>query len=166
MNYPAINLEDTNQILEIIEATISDPSYLNPENCPYDPKIVARIRGIIDACVLVEVKGEDDKKKVGRPQKNQIQDMEEVEKELDDLRKELAQMKIDQEQMATSDRIQIFKVRASIIERMIGMKERVISMKQQLRFIDTVIGIMNDHMDQETREKIIKELKPFAEGEA
>lgn len=162
MNYPKLNVKELSNVLNIVEAAIDDDAYLDPSNCPYDEGTINIIKKIIGETHEAGVDKPYAKKR-GRPTKAPTIPMDEVEREVDEIRKELADLKVEGQAMETSDRIQIIKTRAALIERVIGMKERVGGLKQYHSFIQTVIGIMQDHIDPKERELVLQELKPYAE---
>jgi hypothetical protein len=160
--YPPIDIAEISTFLTIIEDYIDDPSYFDPTECPYDPDIMDKIKKLVQP-VMVASATIDEKNPVGRPTKQVVLPIDEVEKEINDIRQELASLKIDGKTLETADRIQIIKTRAALVEKIIGMKERVTNLRTQKQFVTVVIGIMEDMMDQKQREKMIKLLEPYLE---
>lgn len=163
MNYPTIDLKQVDAIAIIVENAINDPSYLNPENCPYDRKTVKTIQKLVDLSAPTQIVNKPVRGKVGRPSKGPTIPMSEVEKEIDEIRQELATLKVDGQTMETSDRIQVLKTRAALVERILGMKERVSDVKRFHSFVQTVISIMEEELDPKSRDRVIEELKQYAE---
>lgn len=166
MNYPTINAKDMPKLVDIIEQAVADPKYLNPEACPYDEKTIANVKRIIEVCTAAESASgakRPERGKVGRPSKGPSIPIDEVEREVDEIRKELADLKVDGQTMETSDRIQVIKTRAALIERVIGMKERIADVKRFHSFVQTVIGIMEQHLSPKERDAVMEELKAYVE---
>lgn len=160
--YPSIGLNDLTNFIHIIEQAIEDPTYLDITQCPYDKEIMERLRKLVDwTHPLAGKTTEEQKNPVGRPSKQVILPIDEVQKEVEDIRKDLNQLKLDSTGLETADKIQIIKTRAALVEKIIAMKERIGSIKKQQNFISTVIGVMEDVMEQKQREEVIKKLEPY-----
>jgi hypothetical protein len=163
MTYPAIDIDEFNKVVLILEDAAATPGYLNPENCPYDPAVVDKIRQ------LTSFKGpssgaiDEKKNPVGRPSKQVALPVSEIESELDELRKEIASLKADAKGLETKDRIDIVKARATLLEKAVGLRERTNGLKKQQKFISDVINIMDDVLEQNQREEVIEQLKKFLE---
>ena len=165
MDYPKLNAKELPKLVSIVEQAANDENYLDPSNCPYDEGTIKLIKNVLDAAkkaIIIDT-SKPGRGKVGRPSHQVAIPLDEVEKEIDEIRKELVDLKIDGQTMDTSDRIQIIKTRAALIERVLAMKERIGGLKEYNSFITTVISIMEEHLDAKDREKVIRELKQYAE---
>lgn len=167
MSYPTIKATDLPKLVSIVEQAAADPKYLDPASCPYDEKSINNIKRILEVCSTIGQyaveRGPPARGKVGRPTKGPSIPIDEVEREVDEIRKELADLKVDGQTMETSDRIQVIKTRAALIERVIGMKERIADVKRYHSFVQTVIGIMEQHLSPKERETVLEELKQHVE---
>lgn len=164
MQYPTFDLEQLQNLIRVIDNAESDPEYLDPSVCPYDAGVRDSLQKLLGSRhPVAKATLESDKAPVGRPRKDPVLPINEVEKEVDEIRKEIAQLKIDAKGLETADRIQIIKTRATLVEKIIGMKERIHNIKKQQQFISQVIGLMEDIMEQSQREEMIKKLAPFLE---
>lgn len=163
MNYPTIDIEEFNKITKLLEEAITDPNILDPSVCPYDASMIEKLKKLTNwVHPAARASLEDaEKNPVGRPTKKVILPIEEIENEINDLRKDISQLKVDAKGLETADRIQIIKTRATLFEKMIAIKERTNNMKKQQEFINDVIAIMDDVMEQPQREKMIKRMEPY-----
>lgn len=164
MTYPEIDIQDLNNVIKLIEDVTENPDMLDPANCPYDEDVqtkLKKISGWMHPAARASV--EKEKNPVGRPKAGPVLPVDEVEKEIDDLRKDITQLKLDAKGLETADRIQIIKTRATLVEKMIAMKERTTNVKKQMQFVQNVIALMEDVMDQKQREVMIERLKSYLE---
>lgn len=162
MDYPKINVKELSKLVSIVEQAMNDDSYLDPANCPYDEGTVNLIKRLLREVVVVD-HSVPDKGKVGRPSKQPIIPLDEVEKEIDEIRKELVDLKVEGQTMETKDRIQVIKTRAALIERVLAMKTEIGGLKRFNDFVKTVIGIIQDYIEPKEREKLLQELKGYVE---
>jgi hypothetical protein len=164
MDYPKINVKEIAKLVSIIEQASSDESYFDPASCPYDEGTINLLKRLLEVAEkAVCTTTAPQRGKVGRPSKQPIIPMDEVEKEIDEIRQELTNLKVEGQTMETKDRIQVIKTRAALIERVLGMKTEIGGLKQYNSFIKTVIGIMEEHLDGPEREKVLLELKNYVE---
>ena len=166
MDYPKLNVKEIAKLVSIVEQASEDEKYLDPTNCPYDEgtiTLIKRVMQVAEQAVVVQTGGPE-RGKVGRPSKQPIIPLDEVEKEIDEIRQELANLKVEGQAMETKDRIQVIKTRAALIERVLDMKTEIGGLKRFNAFVNTVIGIMQDHLDGPDREKVLLELKNYVES--
>lgn len=163
MQYPELDIEEFNKISKLLETVIEDPSMLDPALCPYDPALTEKIRKLTNWIHPVARESGVEKNPVGRPRKEPVLPIDEVEREVDEIRKEIAQLKLDAKGLETADRIQIIKTRATLVEKIIAMKERITNVKKQQKFISDVMALLEDVLDQKQREEFIKRLGMYLE---
>lgn len=166
MNYPTIKANDLPKLVQIIEQASADDKYLDPASCPYDEATIKNIKRILSLCDgdrIASATVRPERGKVGRPSKSPAIPIDEVESEIKGIQDELASLKIEGQTMETADRIQVIKTRAALIERVLVMKERVTDIRKFHSFVQTVIGIMEQHLSPKERDSILQELKPYVE---
>lgn len=180
--YPTLNLGSLASLQTLRQQMDLHPDYLEREDCPYDqdtreqlglimaPREIEKIvevpvEKIIEKKVEVFVAASEGGGKRGAKPKKSGGDIDEVAREIDEIRQELRQMKIDGKGLQVSDRIQMVKTRAGLVEKMLQMAERSHNVKKMSLFQSTVMGILDDLMDDERRQQFMKRMEPFAEAE-
>lgn len=164
--YPAISLTELQKIVNVVEQSKNDPKYLDGRVAPYDKQTREALRGLIpDPVVSATIKAGEEKGKVGRPKKDPVLPMSELEKEFDDLRKEIQSLKTDAKGLEPHERIQVVKTRAALIEKILSMKERIGNINKVNKFTATVMDILETELPQEARLRVIEKLAEYKEEE-
>ena len=180
--YPVLNLGAIASLKTLRQQLDAHPDYLSREECPYDEdvreelaKIMAvrevekivevPVEKIVEKRVEVMVQAAEGGGKRGPKLKGSGVDNDEVAKEISDIRKELSQLKTDGKTLQVGDRIQVIKTRAGLVEKMLQMAERAQNVKKMSVFQSTVMGVLDDLMDDERRAEFMRRLQPFAEAE-
>lgn len=164
--YPTLSLTELSKLKTVIQNISDDPKYLDGRVCPYDKPVRDMLRSMAEDPIIAATLSPDNaRKKPGAPRKGPVIPMGELEQEFQDLRTEINSLKSDAKGLEPHERIQVVKTRAALIEKIISMKERINNLNRNTKFIATVIGLIEDELDQDARLRIIDKLAPFADEE-
>ena len=145
--YPKIDEENVKLILQLIE---QEADYLSSHACPYSDMVknLFKPNGSMGAFNMTEL------------------DIEELSSEdgmLTEIMTIYGHLKQFGESMRSSDTASekntYFKLSATLLEKLINMKEKVINIQKMSAFSDTVLQIMEDELEPDTRTRIIEKLK-------
>jgi hypothetical protein len=164
-NYPPLRLAALNQLVDLKNSMRTDPEYLTHEDCPYDNETKDLLRDLLAATtveVAVEKIIQGEGRGRGRPskeirlgeddQKIILEGIKTTLKELDDMAKSAVE---------TSEKIQVAKTRTSLLDQLLKMQERHTAIGEVGKFIDSVIGLLDDLVDEKGRETMMARLEPF-----
>jgi len=162
-SYPPLRLAVLNGLLSLKESVESDPEYLS--SSPYDaetkdllnrllaPKIVEK--------VVERVINGSGKAGRGRPSKDVQLDEEDEIKIRDEIRKLLTaldDMEVD-EKLEVQQKLAITKNKRDLLESVLKMRERESTVRKTEEFKETIIGILQDLIDEKDRETFMKRLE-------
>lgn len=141
---------------------------LDAADCPYDEETKKALRDIlapktVDRVVEKEVFVEQ-KNGRGRPTKDIKLSEEDQQMVLDEIKTTLAELRqlgTGEGQLDTAARIQISKTKADQLERLLKMQERWTTVQKMQQFIEDIIAILDDFMNEADREAIMRRLEPF-----
>lgn len=171
-NYPTLRLGVLQAMSDLKALVDADPEYLRNPDCPYDSatvELLERLFKPIEIEVIKEVQVEKPSRgKVGRPSgKGQLtdEDAEEAEEEVKQMLKELRSLGRTNEgelkQLDTSTKLQIIKTQTALLEKLISIRERFTNVRQVAHFQQTIMGILDDLIEDEKRDEFLTRLEPF-----
>tara|TARA_Y100001970_G_scaffold249717_1_gene320601 strand:- start:11777 stop:12280 length:504 start_codon:yes stop_codon:yes gene_type:complete len=160
--YPAISLTELEKIKNVVEQAENDPKYLDGRIAPYDRKTRELLKSFIpDPVAAATIEPGAQKGKVGRPKKNGMISMTELEKEFDELRGYINDLKKNVKGLEPHEQIQVVKTHAALIEKILSMKERISNINKVDKFMATVIEMMEAELPQESRLRVIEKLDEY-----
>ena len=160
--YPAISLTELEKIKNVVEQAENDPKYLDGRIAPYDRKTRELLKSFIpDPVAAATIEPGSPKGKVGRPKKNGMISMTELEKEFDELRGYINDLKKNVKGLEPHEQIQVVKTHAALIEKILSMKERISNINKVDKFMATVIEMMEAELPQESRLRVIEKLDEY-----
>lgn len=147
-----IDIADLWSIRIIAQLQAENPSYLDHPACPYDPDV-------IDALKQILAVGASLNKASNEGTEDEI-DLENIDLEAEAARiyKELRGFKAN---LASDDKSELntyFRLSTTLMEKLLDIKEKAVSQKQAEEFIEVVLAVMEDELDPDTRERILKRL--------
>lgn len=166
MNYPPLRLQVLTALAELKDRVLADPDLFEKDSdIPYDGETLTILKKLMAPQVVtkvvekeVKVKGER-----GRPTKDIVlsaENQEMVSRELKALMEALNSMGTG-EGLETNERIQITKTKANIVEQVLKMQEREVNVKRMSDFMEVVVGILDDLIDERGRETFLKRIEPY-----
>ncbi len=165
MNYPTLRIAVLNGLLELKEAFDNDASLFESDNCPYDIDTREVLKRILKTQVVVEkvVNAEDGESRgKGRPSVAlTADDLEDLVKDIKTDLKELRE--IDGAQADDETKLKILGARAKLTEQLVKLREKALSISHQARFQQTVIGILDELVDEDGREAFLARIEPYKE---
>lgn len=165
-SYPPLRLPVLNALVELKEQVTADPSFFDNNQLPYDGDTLGALKKILAPQVVTQViekTAPAPKAERGRPTKDVVLSEEDQEK----VRTTLQKLLQDVETMdagvglETSERIQITKLKANLIEQLTKLQERQFNVKRTSEFMQTVVGILDDLVDEKGRESFLKRIEPY-----
>lgn len=180
--YPPLNIGVLASMTAIRHQLELHPDYFDLPECPYTGDTLENVKAIfasreIEKIVEVEkiverrievaaMAAEGGGKRGAKPKaKASGVAIDDVATEITAIRDELKDMKLNSKALQTGDRIQMLKMRAALVEKLLVMAERVQSVKRMSNFQSTVMGILDDLVDEEIRQEFMKRIEPFAASE-
>lgn len=169
IEFPPLRLAALNALLSLKERYGADTGLFEGPDCPYDEETVAVLKTILDVREverIVEKQVVVTKRERGRPKKGgdlNDKDLAELDAEIKGLLESLRTMEVDSVP-DTGERIQILKARASLIEAALKNRERVINAKSMSFFMQTVMSILDDLVEEEKRDEFLDRISPYREG--
>jgi hypothetical protein len=163
-NYPPMRLSALNQLLEMKTQLLAHPDYL--AESPYDNETQDILRELlaretVEVIVEREVGG-GEKAGRGRPSKDIKLSNEDQQLVLDGIKTTLAELdKMADTAVETSEKIQVAKTRTSLLDQLLKMQERHTAMTKMGQFVEIVVSILNDFMDEKDREAIMSRLDAY-----
>tara|TARA_Y100001001_G_scaffold138359_1_gene140493 strand:- start:10694 stop:11197 length:504 start_codon:yes stop_codon:yes gene_type:complete len=160
--YPAISLTELEKIKNVVEQAQNDPKYLDGRTAPYDKKTRELLKSfVLDPIVAATIEPGVQKGKVGRPKKQGLISMSELEKEFDELRGYINDLKKNVKGLEPHEQIQVVKTHAALIEKILSMKERISNINKVDKFMAVVIELMETELPQESRLRVIEKLEEY-----
>jgi len=179
--YPQIDPRALTALTSIKQMLESNQDYLENPDCPYDeglrkqlqlmlePKVIeVPVEKIVERIVERKVEiaaAASEGGKRGPKAKGSSSNANIIQKELQGITEDLRQLKLNSKTLMPADKVQILKTQAALVEKMIVMEERTSNIKVVSRFMSTVMGILDDILDDEQRQTVMKRLEPFANEE-
>ncbi len=166
-DFPPLRLAALNALLTIKERMVADPQVLKSTDCPYDDETIECLGKILEVREVervVERVVTVNKNERGRPRKVdglKIEDLAELDDEVKGLLKSLREMDAMEGALETNERVQILKTKASLIEQALKNRERILNVKMMSEFQSTVIGILDDLIDDEGRDAFLTRIEPY-----
>lgn len=166
-NYPPLRLAALNQLASLQAQLEADGDFLNHDDCPYDNETKELLTKLLmprTVEVPVEkVVGGGDKAGRGRPTKDIKLSDEDQQKIIDKIKETLDSLDelAKKEGLETNEAIQIAKTRTSLVDQLLKMQERYFSVTRNQKFIEDVVGILNDVGSEEIREAVQSRLEQF-----
>lgn len=170
-NYPPLRLAALNQLASLQTQMEADPEFLEHEDCPYDGETKELLSKLLKPrTVEVPVEkvvssgsGGVEKAGRGRPSKDIKLSDEDQQKILDNIKETIEGLNdlAKKEGLETNEAIQIAKTRTSLVDQLLKMQERYFSVTRNQKFIEDVIGILNDVGSEEMREAVQSRLEQF-----
>lgn len=172
-NYPTLRFGVLQGIAELKAACDAEPGFLRKPDVPYDNdtvELLERIFKPVEIEVIKEVSVEKPERgAVGRPSGKRAltdDDTAELESEAREMLTELRQMAREEDgetlkQMDTATKLTIIKTRTSLMEKLVTIRERFTSSRQVIAFQQTVIGVLDDLVEEDKRDEFLKRLEPF-----
>lgn len=164
MQYPPLRLSILNPLAELKDKLLADPDFLDNTEIPYDGETLAVLKRIMAPQVVTTVvEKEVVKKDRGRPTKDIV--LSDENQEL--VRTELAALLVDLNSMGsgagleTNERIQITKTKGSLLEQILKMQERSVNVKRMSEFMEVVVNILEDLVDEKGREVFLDRISPY-----
>lgn len=162
-SYPPLRLAALNALADLKTTMAANPEFLNHEDCPYDNETKDLLRNLLEARVVevaVEKVVHVEKNPRGRPTKDVKLSEEDQQAILDGIKKTLDELDtLDAED--TGQKIQIAKTRTSLMDQLLKMQERHYSLTKTQEFIETIVGILDDLVDEKVRESVLSRLEQF-----
>jgi hypothetical protein len=180
--YPQIDSRGLNTLLSIKGMFASDPDYFDDPECPYDEglrkelkellvgKVVEKIvevevEKIVERRVEIAATAAEGEGKRGPKAKAGPERVDVVSTELKEVLGDLRRLRTDSKTLSPGDKAMILKTQSVLLEKLIVMEERLTNIKAVSRFMSTVMGVMDDLMDDEQRQLFMKRIAPFATEE-
>lgn len=182
--YPQIDEKALAAFLTIKQQMGQHEGYLESPDCPYDEFTRIQLVRLTNREVVEKVVETVIEKVVERKAETAVRaaegggtgpkkvtlktsgvDQQAVSAEIQGLRTELAQLKMDSKGLQTSDKLAIIKVRAGLVEKLVQMDERINNLKRLSLFQSTVMGVLDDVVDEGGRKEFLKRIEPFAREE-
>lgn len=163
-HYPPLRLAALNQLVDLKSQMTVDHDFLNKEDCPYDNEtkdLLKDLLGKTEVEVVVEKMIEGPGQR-GRPSKDIKLDETDQKRVLDGIKTTLAELDtMAATAVETSEKIQVAKTRTALLDQLLKMQERHLSIRKMGEFIDTIVGILDDLVEEKDREQMLKRLEPF-----
>lgn len=143
----------------------ADLSVLDAPDCPYDAETVGLLKDLLAPTVVekvVERNVEKIKNGRGRPSK----DVQLSEEDQDYILKETKQL-IEELKMLSTKGLEpnevnaLAKTKTQLIDKLLTMAERAYNLKRMSEFQTTVMGILEDLVDEKGRETFLSRLEPY-----
>lgn len=171
-NYPTLRLGVLQGLASLKASCDAEEGFLRKADCPYDNDtrdMLEKLFKPIEVEVIKEVHVEKPERgKTGRPSKKaelSEDDASELENEAKEMLKELRQLGKSAEgelkQLDTATKLSIIKTQTQLMEKLVSIRERFTGVRKVVEFQSTVIGILDDLVDEEKRDDFLKRLEPF-----
>jgi len=165
--YPTVSVTELTKLKTIITNASNDPRYLDGRICPYDKPTRELLKSLVPDPIVEATLGKagEERGLVGRPKKQPLLPLTELETEFNDLRKEIQELKTDAKGLEPNEKIQVVKTRAALVERILVMKERILNMHRMQKFVAIVIQILEEELPQDSRLRVIAKLEEYKDEE-
>jgi hypothetical protein len=165
MNYPTLRIAVLNGLLELKEAFDNDAGLFESENCPYDIDTREVLKKILKTQVVVEkVVGVEDGESRGKGRPSVALTADDLEDLVKDIKTDLKELReIDGAQADDETKLKILGARAKLTEQLVKLREKSLSISHQARFQQTVIGILDELVDEDGREAFLARIEPYKE---
>ena len=134
------------------------------DDSPYDPEVISILKEIF-APVEVEkvVERVIEKAARGRPTKDAQLSSEDLKKLKDGIDDEIDNLDTlwAEDGVDTGQKIQIAKTRTSLRDQLLKMQERVTNIMQTQLFIETIVGVAEELLDEAGREEFMKRVDQY-----
>jgi hypothetical protein len=172
MSYPTLRLGVLQGIAGLKARCDAEPGFLRKPDCPYDNDTIEMLEALFEP-ITVEVVKEvivdrpATKKRGPKAKKAELGDdeMAEIEKEAKEILKELRQLAKteagEMKELDTATKLQIIKTRTTLIEKLVSVRERITSARKVSEFMQTVVGILDDLIEEDKRDEMVKRLEEF-----
>lgn len=164
-SYPQLRLVVLNALVGIKDAMEADPEFLNAS--PYDNETKEILNKLLSVKIVetvvereVPTRGVNTR---GRPSKDvQLSDEDKgkIRDEITALIDALNTMGTG-EGLETNERLQVIKAKSRLVNDMLGMRERNTTAQKVESFMDTVISILNDLVDEKDRDAFLKRIDGY-----
>lgn len=178
--YPQMNSGAITALMTIKQQLEQDAGYLDRSDYDEDikndlktllaPKVVEvpkieYVEKIVEKKVEVAAAAAEGAGKRGPKAKGGIQNAEVIGKEIAQTLDDLRQLKLGSKTLQPADKLAILKTQATLLERLITAEERNTNIKKMNLFMTTVMGILDDLIDDDKRQTFMKRITPFADTE-
>ncbi len=177
--YPQIDSRGLNTLMSIKGMFASDPDYFDDPECPYDEGLraelkellvgkvievekVVEVEKIVERRVEIAAAAAEGEGKRGPKAKVGSEKADVVSAELKEVLGDLRRLRTDSKTLSPADKAMILKTQTVLLEKLIVMEERLTNIKAVSRFMSTIMGIMDDLMDDSQRQSFMKRIGPFA----
>jgi len=162
-SYPPLRLAVLNGLLTLKEQVEADPDYLKGSD--YDGETISILERLFSPKIIekpveriIHVAAKAGR---GRPSKDVQLDEEDEIKIRDEIRKLLTAldtMEVD-EKLEVQQKLAITKNKRDLLESVLKMRERETTVRKTEEFKETIIGILQDLIDEKDRETFMKRLE-------
>lgn len=160
-SYPPLRLA----VLTGLKGIKEDLGILDAPDCPYDKETVATLKELL--APTIETVTVEKEVQVGpgrgRPSKDpklSDEDQEKLTKSITELIDALDNMGTG-EGLMTNERIQITKTKANLLDQLLKMRERNVAAARTEQFMETVITILDELVNEADREIFLRKLEPY-----
>lgn len=161
MTYPPLRMAVLTGLVDL-KANLAS---LDAEDCPYDAETVGVLKDLLAPKTIervVEKEGPVGGPGRGRPSKDIRLSEEDQNKVLTDIKATIASLDgMLDVNMQTSEKIQVAKTKSALLDQLLKMMERHTTVQKVEQFKETVIRIMDDLLDEQGREIMMKRIEPL-----
>lgn len=165
---PPLRMTVLSALLELKDSVLADPNYFDSKEVldAYGGQTLDTLKKILApqvVTVTVEKEASGDKAGRGRPTKEVTLSEEDQKKVEDHLRKLMTDLDSmgTGEGLETSQRVAITRLQANVLEQVIKLQERHTNVKRMSQFMENIIGILDDIVDEKGREIFMKRIDGF-----
>jgi hypothetical protein len=166
MNYPTLRIAVLNGLFELKQAFDLDAGLFESDTCPYDIDTREILKKILKTQVVIEkvVDGGGGSEARGKGRPTVALTAENLEDLVEDIKKDLADLrKVDGAEADDETKLKILGARAKLTEQLFKLREKGLSISHQARFQQTVIGILDELIDEDGREAFLARIEPYKE---
>lgn len=165
INYPTLRLGALKSLVQLKHDFETDEGILEAGRSPYEFEINEMLRDLFKVRVIeVVVEKEviiDGGKRGPKAGGLSEEDQELVEDELVTLLKDLRELKMEDGGEDKDTQLKIMKAKATLIEQLVKLRERIFNIRRQAQFEGTVVGVLEDLVDESGRAEFLRRIGEF-----
>lgn len=167
-HYPTLRLGVLIALQELKAQYDVDQGYFDAKDCPYDFETVEVLKKLFKQDLIKIVRSEPrgvgggGARGVGAPRKQRDAASEStLGDELEDLVAQMKELNLDTKGLDTGDKVAIIRAKTQLLDKIATIREKAFSMKRMSMFMNTIMQILEDVVDEAGREEVLKRLEPY-----
>lgn len=166
--FPTLRLGLLQNLLDLKRQFSADSGIFEQDSCPYDRETVAVLTSLMETTVVEVEKVVEKVVEVTRDARGvNDEDMGVVEDELRICLTELRNINKEREGVAKVDDetlLKVLKAKSTLIEQIVKLREKVMTLRRASEFEVTIMGVLEDLIDEDGRAEFLRRLLPYRDA--